>query len=351
MPGQVAENIDVSTGPTLAQIDSGEAVVNLSAFFTSYGAGQSTRNTEGDLGFVHVDFLNAGAVSLGTAQISRRLPTVNGWDQNSGAFPIPVGVRMLKVSLYGAAATTGPDAYIDVVDVQVRDAADELLFLEVNTATGQTTLKNQSGDPLNIDFYEITSASGALLTNAWSSLQDQNLPGFPAGNGSGNGWEENSGASTGRLGESYLAGSSLVANGASVVLGAAFNTAAAHDLVFKYSVVEAEPLSADFDNDGDVDGADFLRWQRGLGTSGAGATKAVGNADGDADVDAADLAIWQSGFGDTTFSGPGALVTGFVRYVNAATTVPEPSSTWLVGFGLAFAGVLSLRKPSGPGAP
>jgi hypothetical protein len=54
--------------------------------------------------------------------------------------------------------------------------------------------------------------------------------------------------------------------------------------------------SADFDSDGDVDGADFQAWQRGLGTTGAGATRAVGNADGDSDVDAADLAIWKAQF-------------------------------------------------------
>jgi len=352
MPGMVSENIDVSTGATLAQIDSGEAVVSLSAFFTSYGQAQSTRNTEGDVGFVHVDFLNAGASSLGTAQISRRQPTVNGWNQNSGAFLIPVGARTLKVSLYGAAATTGPDGYIDIVDVQVREADDELLFLEVNTTTGQTAIKNQSGDPLHIDFYEITSAGGALKANTWSSLQDQNLPGFPAGNGAGNGWEENGGSSAGRLGESYLAGNSLIANGANVDLGPAFKSAGAHDLVFKYGVAEAQPLSADFDNDGDADGADFLRWQRGLGTSGAGATMAVGNADGDADVDAADLAIWRSEFGDTSFSGPSKLVTGFVRYVTgAATAVPEPASVWLVGFGLASVAGRGLRKSPRAGAP
>jgi hypothetical protein len=56
-------------------------------------------------------------------------------------------------------------------------------------------------------------------------------------------------------------------------------------------------VSADFDASGDVDGSDFLAWQRGLGSLGAAATRAHGNADGDNDVDGDDLAAWQSQFG------------------------------------------------------
>jgi len=67
--------------------------------------------------------------------------------------------------------------------------------------------------------------------------------------------------------------------------------------------------SGDFDNDGDVDGADFLTWQRNLG---------VGN-----------LSAWESNFGNT-----GVLM--------ATQAVPEPSS-WL----LALSGVVGglLRFP------
>jgi hypothetical protein len=54
---------------------------------------------------------------------------------------------------------------------------------------------------------------------------------------------------------------------------------------------------ADFDSDSDVDGADFLAWQRGLGSTDAAATRANGNADNDVDVDAADLAVWRASFG------------------------------------------------------
>jgi len=53
--------------------------------------------------------------------------------------------------------------------------------------------------------------------------------------------------------------------------------------------------SADFDTDGDVDGADFLAWQRGFGTPNA--QRADGNSDDDMDTDASDLAAWEVSFG------------------------------------------------------
>ncbi len=57
--------------------------------------------------------------------------------------------------------------------------------------------------------------------------------------------------------------------------------------------------SADFGTDGDVDGADFLAWQRGFGK--ANAQRSDGNSDDDSDddndTDASDLAAWQVSFG------------------------------------------------------
>jgi hypothetical protein len=74
--------------------------------------------------------------------------------------------------------------------------------------------------------------------------------------------------------------------------------------------------SADFDSDGDVDGADFLTWQRNNGTT-VGATLEDGNANEgeDGDVDGDDLAVWEDQFGAS---------------VPAANPVPEPGA-----FGLA----------------
>ena len=54
--------------------------------------------------------------------------------------------------------------------------------------------------------------------------------------------------------------------------------------------------SADFDADNDVDGFDFLAWQRGFGITEV-AVKTDGDSDDDADVDTDDLAIWEVMFG------------------------------------------------------
>lgn len=58
-------------------------------------------------------------------------------------------------------------------------------------------------------------------------------------------------------------------------------------------------LDADFDGDDDVDGADFLSWQRGVGLTGT-ATKLDGDADGDHDVDEDDLTAWRGRFAAAT---------------------------------------------------
>jgi hypothetical protein len=69
--------------------------------------------------------------------------------------------------------------------------------------------------------------------------------------------------------------------------------------------------SADFDDDGDVDGRDFLAWQRGFGKS-IGAFHANGDADRDGDVDADDLIVWQTNFA--------------VSSESSATAIPEPGT-------------------------
>jgi len=73
---------------------------------------------------------------------------------------------------------------------------------------------------------------------------------------------------------------------------------------------------ADFDGDGDIDGQDFLAWQRGFGIlSGAGTTQ--GDANGDGAVNEADLAIWNSQYGL-----PAAIST--------SRAIPEPTTTGLL---------------------
>ena len=91
--------------------------------------------------------------------------------------------------------------------------------------------------------------------------------------------------------------------------------------------------SADSDLDLDVDGGDFLTWQRGFGSSGDELGPANGNFNGDTAVNAADLVVWQHQYGE---SGSGAFVT-------VAASVPEPSTLAGLGWILLFAFLGSRR--------
>lgn len=65
---------------------------------------------------------------------------------------------------------------------------------------------------------------------------------------------------------------------------------------------EAQTIpSADYVDDGTVDGFDFLAWQRGFGKT-DDATRADGNSDDDTDVDHSDLAAWQVSYGSGELS-------------------------------------------------
>jgi hypothetical protein len=89
-----------------------------------------------------------------------------------------------------------------------------------------------------------------------------------------------------------------------------------------------ENASADFDEDGEVNGNDFFAWQRGYGTL-INATHADGDSDGDGDVDGDDLAILRSELAVTNAFAVGPFLVG------TAFAVPEPA-TWV----LAVAGLL-----------
>jgi hypothetical protein len=91
---------------------------------------------------------------------------------------------------------------------------------------------------------------------------------------------------------------------------------------------------ADYNDDGAIDGADFLLWQRQFGTSVTAFSGADGNGNGV--VDAPDLALWQTGFGSATAAG----------HV-AAAAIPEPGSILLCGLsGLLLICRFALKRRS-----
>ena len=88
--------------------------------------------------------------------------------------------------------------------------------------------------------------------------------------------------------------------------------------------------TADFDDDNDVDGSDFLTWQRGVRT--AGGMRGIGDADADGDVDGADLTVWKQQFGQPAAEG-------------AAAAIPEPSTlAAVVGAAVVGSATTLLRR-------
>ena len=80
------------------------------------------------------------------------------------------------------------------------------------------------------------------------------------------------------------------------------------------------PSQGNFDGDADVDGTDFLAWQRGVGL-GAVVTGSDGDANRDGEINVADLDAWSENYGSPT-----------VFLLSTTVTIPEPSSRALAGF-------------------
>lgn len=83
------------------------------------------------------------------------------------------------------------------------------------------------------------------------------------------------------------------------------------------SVEELDIPDGDHDFDGDVDGTDFLSWQRGFGST----VDVAADNNGDAIVDGDDLLFWQTNFG----------VSSVALTLNS---VPEPSTFALMALGI-----------------
>jgi hypothetical protein len=124
------------------------------------------------------------------------------------------------------------------------------------------------------------------------------------------------GAADGALGQNLegLALGPRLANGSWLLVGVVDDRPGDLDTLSANTVVAftaTANVTGDFDDDGDADGADLMRWQRGLGKT-IGAKLGDGDGDRDGDVDAADLVVWKGDFA-----------------VPASQEVPEPT-TWAV---------------------
>ena len=93
------------------------------------------------------------------------------------------------------------------------------------------------------------------------------------------------------------------------------------------------PLAADFNGDDvvDGDGDDLTNWTGGFGAT-ADATHMQGDADGDLDVDGADFLVWQRQLGSS------------MPAITSSAPVPEPSTATLLILDYATAGIARQRR-------
>jgi hypothetical protein len=227
---------------------------------------------------------------------------------------------------------TTPDGQIRNGLVNLTGTRVNNLVLHVDPGTGEARLRNRSNTTVEIDAYQITSASGALNPTGWNSFDDQNSAGGE--------WLELLNVNSGQVGEVNPLEATTLGPNSSFELGSLFNTSGARDLSLQFLLADGflasvgavvyEPIvdvEGDFDGDGLVAGGDLLAWQRGFG-AGPGASLAAGDANGDGFVNSVDFGIWENNFG-----GGGSAAA-------AAAAVPEPSTMGaLLLVGLAVGGL------------
>jgi PEP-CTERM motif len=234
-PGEFYQDIDVSTGATAPVIASGFGGFTMSASISSYA-------TQSDVGNLHANFRTGSGVSLGTAMLADSDPGPNNvWSLNTATGIIPIGTAAVRLSLYGTAATGGPDGYIDNVDFRVSEVSLPALRLTVSRADGSMVLSNSTGSPVNLSGYSLTSAFEALLPANWRSITDNYDAGNPGPNqvDPAHNWSELTDPNAhGDLSEADLeAGTGgSIANGRTVNLGNAgtWIQNPNEDLVFQY---------------------------------------------------------------------------------------------------------------------
>ena len=105
-------------------------------------------------------------------------------------------------------------------------------------------------------------------------------------------------------------------------------------------------VAADFDGDTDVDGNDFLIWQRNVGTLAPLGTQNNGDADGDADVDGADLAIWDNLFGVESSPPLAAQSSALVLTVDSSDSIEQQFAPALVDAAMAYQSFEWKLRPS-----
>jgi hypothetical protein len=243
--------------------------------------------------------------------VDSSLSATNGFLQKSRyateADPSRITFDYNRVGLLAGNTLTADQVAFSNIDVST--LAIEALTLQVTTSgpsAGATKIVNSLGEAVNLNYYEISSTTGALSLSGWDSL-DSN-PGTV-----GAGWNVAGGASGLVLAETNLDGAAFADN-AELNLGQAFDPLGAQNLRFFYGLTDgtfargfveyvAGELEGDHNKDGVVDAADYVAWRKAPGLFGG---------------DPLGYTKWQQNFGATGSGG------------GQGGVVPEPAAIALL---------------------
>jgi hypothetical protein len=299
--------------------------------------------------------LNVGNPSL-YPEFDGNVKAINtqGFWRDASVSPITSGNQGFHWNQNGETLFLIGDAMGDEMATMSDYVQFERQFLEVNQLSGEIKIVNPSTnlEDMDLEAYQITSASGALNTGNWTPITGNHDGQGDASVDSGN-WTVDT-ASTGELSESAVPGGAdgLIAIGNEVSLGVgAWIQNPTKDLLATYTdtdgtvsnlgvvYVGAEHLFADLTSDGSITAADWQIFAANIQTnmsalSGPEAYKR-GDLDGDFDNDIDDFDLFREAY-ELDNPEPGAFAAMLAEYA-----VPEPSSFVLLGMGILG---LSMRR-------
>ncbi len=268
-----ALSVGLSTTTASAGLKSGAVTIDNLDVTTQGGAGRGA-NDGNDVVTVNLGVLDHARPSFNAAHVSGMLA------YNFGTVAIGSAAPIFSFDLFNLPATTNFTAALELDAVE---SSGDVARLTTNLAPFTAAAALAAGASRSFAARLDTAAPGQFAAAYTLQFSDENLA------------------------------------GAAALTSLTLNLAG--------TVAAAPVANADYDDDRDIDGADFLAWQRGVGLT-EHAVRSQGDANGDGQVDAADFTVWQAQFGVApTFA-----------------AVPEPPHASIVQL-LAIAGVAAATRP------